>query len=121
MKATNNSFISNCLFEALKAKLNDWNNVKIHFIPAKLNNGNLHFYWYDIKDQSVNQFTHRADIKNNILFKGELSSHNISLFESKLYSKMANLNWSNDKQKAYANKKGFYNLEPFSIKVKKGY
>lgn len=114
--------ISNCLIEAVKAKIKNPQNVKIHYIPAKLNNGNLHFYWYDFADQSIFQFTHKANVKSsNILFNGETGSFNIKLFESRMYAKMKELGWSYEQQKSYANKKGFCNPEPFSIKVQKGH
>lgn len=114
--------ISNCLFEAVKAKLKDPRNVRIHYIPAKLNNGHIHFYWYDFADQSVRQFTHKINENvNGFLFKGETGSFNIKLFESRMYAKMKENGWSEDKQRNYANKKGFCNPEPFSIKVQRGH
>lgn len=119
---TNEFFYSNCLFEALKAKIKDPKNIKIHFIPLSLNKESVHFYWYDIKDQSVKQFTHKAnECINYIFFKGEIGSYNINLFEGRLFSKMKGLGWSDEKQRAYAIKKGFFNQEPFSIKVSKGH
>ena len=38
---------SNCLFEAIKAKIKDPKNVHIHILSPKLNNGDFHIYWYD--------------------------------------------------------------------------
>lgn len=35
---------SNCLFEAIKAKIKDPKNVQIRLIPPSINNWNLHFY-----------------------------------------------------------------------------
>jgi len=34
-----------------------------------------------------------------------------------MYSKMKKAGWSVEKQKSYANKKGFLNKEPFEIEV----
>lgn len=41
---------SNCLFEALKAKLKDPKNVYIYLLPPSLNKGRWHFYWVDYKN-----------------------------------------------------------------------
>lgn len=39
-------FYSNCLLEAFKAKLRDWKNVTVHYIPRKYQNAlGCHFYW----------------------------------------------------------------------------
>ena len=110
---------SNCLIEAIKAKLKDWNNVEIHLLSPKLNRGELHFYWIDKKNQEIRQFAHRPNehVKTILLFKGRITNHNIKLFESSMYSKMKKAGWSVEKQKSYANKKGFLNKEPFEIEV----
>lgn len=51
-------FYSNCLLEALKAKVKDWKNVKIIFQKPH------HFLWYDSKDNKVHDF-YQADSFNN--------------------------------------------------------
>ncbi len=44
-----NEYFSNCLLEALKAKLSDWRNVRIIvFLPSYA--GSLHFAWTDGKN-----------------------------------------------------------------------
>ena len=41
-------FYSNCMLEAIKAKLKDWKNVKITYIPPKYNECYCpHFLWSD--------------------------------------------------------------------------
>ena len=50
---------SNCLFEAIKAKIKDPKNVKIHRFPITLNNNQLHFYW-------INESENRYIVKDNI-------------------------------------------------------
>ena len=44
---------SNCLFEAIKAKIKDPKNVQIHLIPPSINNWNLHFYWINKSNQTI--------------------------------------------------------------------
>ena len=44
------SFYSNCLIQAMKAKLKDWKNVKITYIPPKYGESYFfvpHFLWSD--------------------------------------------------------------------------
>lgn len=118
---TKETFFSNCLFEAIKAKLRNPSEVKVHIISPKLNDGTIHFYWYDESDQTIRQFTHEPNVKTTILFEGKISAYNIKLFESRLFSKMKSAGWSIERQRGYANKKGFHNTEPFSIKTNRGH
>lgn len=108
--------ISNCLFEAIKAKLKDPRNVKICLLPLSLNNNRLHFYWIN---KSENRFYHfvlpNCKVFCNPLFNGKLKSMNNIFFEEKMYKKMSNLNWSYDKQIKMAKKLGFSNTEPFEL------
>lgn len=110
---------SNCLFEALKAKIRNWNTVQIHLIPLTLNHFNLHFYWVDILDNRVVHYTSNAtgiwSKLNIILFKGKKKSTPIVLFEERLYKKMSIANWSLEKQLKTAKKLGFQNTKPFKI------
>lgn len=58
-------FMSNCCIEAVKAKLRDWNNVKIYFCKPRITeNGNfqfMHFMWsngihdYDFSDKEYTE------------------------------------------------------------------
>ena len=109
---------SNCLFEALKAKVKNPRNVKIHILSAELA-GEFHVYWRDLKEQSVLHFTYLNPEEKGIVFLGKISRHNVDAFESKLYSMMEAKGWNLKKKKAYAKRKGFRNLEPFSIKIQK--
>ena len=111
--------ISNCLFEAVKAKLKDPKNVHLHILSPKINNGEFHIYWFDDKDCHIYHFTYLDEDSCSILFRGKISCHNVNLFESKLYNRMNRIGWSVEQQKAYAIKKGFCNLEPFSISLQK--
>jgi hypothetical protein len=105
---------SNCLFEALKAKIKN-PEVKIHFISPSLNNGRIHFYWID--DEAVWQFTHKQPVKIPLFFEGRTRRHNAYCFEGKMFQKMKELGWSIEKQRDYANKKGFLNKEPFELEL----
>lgn len=110
---------SNCLFEAIKAKIKDPKNVHIHILSPKLNNGDFHIYWYDNKDKHIYHYTYLNSESSGLLFAGRITDHNVKMFESKLYSKMNSLNWTVEQQKQYAIKKGFINKEPFSIMIQK--
>lgn len=110
---------SNCLIEAIKAKLKDPQNIQIHVLSPKLNNGEFHIYWFDKKDNHIYHYTYLDEDSCYFWFEGKISCHNVKLFESKLYSRMNKLNWSIDKQKKYAIKNGFQNLEPVSITLKR--
>ena len=43
-------YFSNCLFEAIKAKLKDWKNIRIIFQKPH------HFLWYNAKDKRIYDF-----------------------------------------------------------------
>ena len=82
----NNDMISNCLIEAIKAKIKN-PRIKIRMYPPFLNNGSCHFYWVD--SDTVYHF-----VKNNnrtfILFSGYIKDCRKSVFYSfmghRLYS-----------------------------------
>lgn len=109
---------SNCLFEALKAKIKNPRNVRIRVLSADLA-GEFHVYWRDLKEQSILHFTYLDPNEKGIMFTGKISRHNIDAFESKLYAMMDAKGWSLTKKRAYAKRKGFRNPEPFSIKSQK--
>lgn len=111
--------ISNCLIEAIKAKIKDPVNVHIHVLSPRLNDGELHIYWFDDKDNHIYHFTYLDENSCSLLFKGKISCHNVKIFESKLYSRMNALKWSVEQQKSYAIKKGFLNQEPFSVNLQR--
>ena len=71
--------ISNCLFEAVKAKLKDPRNVKIYLYPPRINDGKVHFYW-----TNGEQFYHfiKDDKKSILLFEGHVKESGAKLFYS---------------------------------------
>ena len=75
---------SNCLIEALKAKIRN-PQIKIKVYPLCLNNNHLHFYWVD-KD-TVYHFTCKNKF-HRVLFKGELKKYDVKLFNGSLLYKM---------------------------------
>ena len=64
---------SNCFFEALKAKLKDWKNVKITYIPPKYNECYCpHFLWsngVNDYDFGIERYLHWYE---RIWFKGHI-------------------------------------------------
>ena len=76
---------SNCFIEALKAKIKNPRNVKIHLYPTELNGGELHFYWTD----GVNFYHFVKENKNAIfLFKGKIKVYEKNLFYDFMGHKM---------------------------------
>lgn len=83
---------SNCLIEAIKAKIRNPSSVKIHIISPKLNNGLFHMYW--IENGKV---FHYSDPKNNgnllstllhPLFNGIIKNPDTEIFANMLVRKM---------------------------------
>lgn len=54
---------SNCLFEALKAKIKDPKNVYIFRVPKRFGGGATHFMWYDGKKYYHSVMTNKTNIK----------------------------------------------------------
>ena len=79
---------SNCLFEAVKAKLKDWKNVHILYLPPRWNGGHLHFFW--LEGDTVYHFTHETDdeSKQSYFFKGFVKKIKLTTFEASILHKM---------------------------------
>lgn len=84
-----NIFYSNCLFEALKAKIKNPKNVKIFIVPRKLNERNsigFHCFWkiddiaYDFKCESTVKYFWQL-----FLFKGYIRANNFVNYERLVY------------------------------------
>lgn len=55
-------FYSNCLVESIKAKLKNWKNTRIIYIPRKLNvANNCHFMWQDVLTEKLYEFVSTKD------------------------------------------------------------
>ena len=79
--------ISNCLIEAVKAKIKDPKNVHIIKMPRAWNKGNMHFYW--IKGENIFHYTNPKFNKTKILFKGEIKKENFETFEAFILKHLA--------------------------------
>lgn len=83
--AERKEIVSNCLFEALKAKIKDWNNIEIKRLPKFLNNGfpTGHYYWVEKDSDQIRQF--RPSTKRihylPFLAKGEVITSTRESFE----------------------------------------
>lgn len=55
--------MSNCLFEAVKAKLKNPKNVKILYWTPAMNNGRWHFLWRNLKDNTISHFERYPTLK----------------------------------------------------------
>lgn len=66
---------SNCLVEAVKAKIKNWKNVEIHKIPAKFEGHLFPHFWWSIGDEA---FDFKCDNPKTelqvLLFKGHIRS-----------------------------------------------
>lgn len=84
-KQLTKNFFSNCLFEALKAKIKDFKNVKIIFIPKKYNEWHsLAFHCFWLKDNVIYDFKsekHLNHIWQVFLFKGHIRANDKSFYE----------------------------------------
>ena len=85
-------FYSNCLIEALKAKIKDPKNAKITYIsPFKNKKFQPHFLWSDGKDDyDFGVSDKNLKWYNLILFKGEIRKRRLGFnenYKSKLYSR----------------------------------
>ena len=71
---------SNCLFEALKVKVKDPKNVKIHIIPSKINNcGGLPHFWWTVGDMAYD--FKKVSGKCNLWFEGKIRSYEKATYE----------------------------------------
>lgn len=108
-------FYSNCLFEAIKAKIKDPKNVKIHYLEKRIT-GSTHFYWYNLSNtpkRGMYDFTHKTKLKQKILFKGCINFNSFNMWESFLFNAMKKRGLTKEEQIAYAKKHGFVHKEPF--------
>ena len=86
-------FLSNCLIEALAAKFNDWDNIKIIYISPKINDRHLpHFMWYDKIDGNIYDFTSDFDIKCPLFWRGYIRVRTIKGFNN-WYKKRTGREW----------------------------
>ena len=89
------TFYSNCLFEAIKAKLKNWKNVSIHFIPGWLEpTGHFHFYWNNSSNNTYYDFRLLPGHHKNlcIFFKGYIEVSSQSEWEKRMYRSTELLN-----------------------------
>ena len=71
---------SNCLIEALKAKIKDPKNVTIYTFPAKVNgHGIFPHFWWTIGDKGYD-FKKESNSKQVLLFKGKVRSYDKSFY-----------------------------------------
>ena len=76
---------SNCLIEAVKAKIKDPKNVSIRMYPASINNGQVHFYWVNV--DTFYHYTHKNK-NEKFLFKGETKNYRKVFFDNLMLHKM---------------------------------
>lgn len=97
---------SNCLLEAIKAKIKDPKRISIHMIPLKLNYNRLHFYWTD----SENFYHYISSNPRNVLwFEGVYKVYDSELFNKIMICRMEQLNWNAEQKTKAAKRLGMQN------------
>lgn len=78
--------VSNCLIEAIKAKIKDPKNVQIICLKKEWNHGDLHFYWI-----CKGEVYHYEALSRNapFLFKGTLKHLSLESFEAFILRSLA--------------------------------
>lgn len=99
---------SNCLIEAIKAKIKDPKHIKIHRISLKLNHNRIHFYWTD-SEKFYHYVNPNLHTKNLLWFKGVYKVYDSKLFNGIMLCRMEQLNWSVEKKAKVAKKLGMKN------------
>lgn len=108
---------SNCLFEALKAKIKDPKNVKVLFIPPSINKNRIHFCWSDEnKIYSYVDPKAKPTTKISLGFNGELKIYDKKYFEGLIIMRMYNAKYSIKKAVKTAKKLGLKTCTPADMR-----
>lgn len=82
------TYYSNCLLEAIKAKLKHGKEIKI--LHVKSNDGLHHFLWYDLKDNNIYDFEQLETVRlwsGLLWFKGKIRIRPYAVYERWLKTK----------------------------------
>ena len=93
----------NCLLAAIIAKLKDPKNIKIIYIPKKLNSGGnyrCHFLWENTKENKVFHYIPEADGVVPLFYKGKTKCLSSRAFQSLMYRSV--LEYTQREHKKYA-------------------
>ena len=102
---------SNCLIEAIKAKIRN-RNVEIHIFPFALNNNQLHFYWVDKMEDQMYHYCLPGSTRFCVpLFEGTLKVRSRAIFGLKMVKAMEEKNWSQTKISRTLNRMGLGDLK----------
>ena len=105
---------SNCLFEAIKAKIKAPKNVKILLIPPSINHGHIHFCW-SLEDR-IYHYTDVTNKQNQICFNGKLKNYDKKYFEGLIIMRMYNAKYIIEKAVKTAKKLGLKTCTPVLMK-----
>lgn len=115
---------SNCLIEAIKAKIRKPGSVKIHIISPKLNNGLFHMYWIE-----NGKIFHYSDPKNSRsllstflhpLFSGVVKNPSTEVFANMLVRKMCKAGYTLERIKKFFQNFISIMMQKQLLKKKKG-
>ncbi len=100
--------ISNCLIEALKAKIKDPKNIQLDYVSPKINQGHLHFVWINKQDETMHHFTTLKDNLPSFLdflpFCGKEVTVKLDYYKRLILRKCYNNGFSIDETEAYIKK-----------------
>lgn len=94
---------SNCLIEAAKAWIKDPIHIKLDYIPSYLNNGRLHFFWINYKNDFVYHYE-ALDLRpfwSRPLFQGKLKRMERRIYEGFVLHMLYDRGYSTKKAYSY--------------------
>lgn len=90
-KNATGDYYSNCMIEAIRAKIKWKNQIKIIFLPPWKNDAFCcHFMWHDLADNNLKDFhnvTYMPHWWSNICFKGYIRVRPYSVYKNWLKTK----------------------------------
>lgn len=109
---------SNCLFQAIIAKIKDPKGVTIHYLPGKINpRGHAHFYWYRampnnplIEDGTgavMEDFARLEKGWQRVWFRGWSRQQDVSQWEDFVRKTLKHKGYTDEQIKKYEKRHGF--------------
>lgn len=92
---------SNCLLEAVKAKIKNPKNVKIISIDKYISRGGRHFLWIDTEKQTVSHACWKTEKHNRIWYEAKVVTISLKDFQRFLVERAFRV-YENDNKKALA-------------------
>ena len=97
---------SNCLIEAIKAKIKDPQNVRIGYLAPSINHGELHFWWIKESEGKAYHFRSDKDEKFHFFFLGSICRNDLNVFQDFVIRKCFDAGKSTQETQKYGRKAG---------------